>query len=81
MCSHYGEFGLIGSGSVAYTGSGNVTGGERFTLVRVSPNAYGPTCAVDTTGQLYCWGWTGDGSLLAAGLDGLTRAPAVIATP
>jgi hypothetical protein len=47
----------------------------------VSQNAYGPTCAIDTSGQVYCWGWTGDGSLLAAGLDGLTRAPATIATP
>ena len=80
-CTNYGEFGLVGSGAVPYSGSGTVVGGERFTIIRVSPNAYGPTCAIDNGGQLYCWGWTGDNSLLAAGLDGITHAPAVITTP
>jgi alpha-tubulin suppressor-like RCC1 family protein len=81
VCSNYGEFGLIGAGTTPYSGSGTVTGGDRFTTVRVSPNAYGPTCAIDTAGQLYCWGWTGDGSLVAAGLTGITRMPAVITLP
>ncbi|MFO0610282.1 MAG: hypothetical protein U0324_44390 [Polyangiales bacterium] len=80
-CSNYGEFGLVGNGTTLYTGSGNVTGGDRFATVRVSANAYGPTCAIDTTGQLYCWGWTGDGSLIAAGLTGITRVPALITLP
>jgi hypothetical protein len=58
-----------------------VFGGDRFARVIVSPNAYGPNCAVDTTGQAYCWGWTGDGSLVAAGLPGVNRAPTLVATP
>jgi alpha-tubulin suppressor-like RCC1 family protein len=78
---NYGEFGLIGDGTLRYNGTGNVVGGDRFERVSVSNNAYGPTCAIDTTGQLFCWGWTGDSSLLAAGRDGITRMPALITTP
>ena len=80
-CSAYGEFGLLGNGTLPYTGSGTVPGGDRFTVVRVSPNAWGPTCAVDSGGQVYCWGWTGDSSLLAAGLTGITATPTVIPVP
>jgi hypothetical protein len=81
VCSGYAEFGLLGNGTAPHYASGSVFGGDRFARVIVSPNAYGPNCAVDTTGQAYCWGWTGDGSLVAAGLPGVNRAPTLVATP
>lgn len=81
VCSGYAEFGLLGNGTAPHYASGSVFGGDRFARVIVSPNAYGPNCAVDTTGQAYCWGWTGDGSLAAAGLPGVNRAPTLVATP
>ncbi len=81
VCSGYAEFGLIGNNTAPYNASGTVVGGDRFARVMVSPNAYGPNCAVDTSGQAYCWGWTGDGSLAAAGLPGVNRAPTLVTTP
>jgi hypothetical protein len=45
------------------------------------PGFYGNPCAVERAGTVACWGWTGNGALLAAGVDGITRSPALIPPP
>ena len=79
-CQGYNEFGLVGNGMPAYlVGASPVVNSGAF--VRVRGSSYAPVCAVDTAGDVYCWGWTADDNLLAAGITGITATPALITVP
>jgi alpha-tubulin suppressor-like RCC1 family protein len=79
-CVGYNEFGNNGTGMLAYyDGTYRTVAGDYIVLDL--PSAYAGPCAVERGGTVACWGWTGNGALLAAGLDGLTRTPALIAPP
>jgi Cys-rich repeat protein len=79
-CQGYNEFGLVGNGMPSYlVGASPVVNSGAFVQVRGS--SYAPVCAVDTTGNVFCWGWTADDNLLAAGITGITVTPAIITVP
>jgi alpha-tubulin suppressor-like RCC1 family protein len=80
LCNGYNEFGNNGNGMLAYYDGTNRPVMGDFVILDVPP-AYGNVCAVERGGTVACWGWTGNGALLAAGIDGITRTPAEIASP
>ena len=79
-CNGYNEFGNNGNGMLAYFDSTFRTVTGDYVLLDM-PGFYGNPCAVERAGTVACWGWTGNGALLAAGVDGITRSPALIPPP
>jgi hypothetical protein len=79
-CIGYNEFGNNGNGMLTYYDGTYRTVAGDFTVLDMPP-AHGGPCAIERAGTVACWGWTGNGALLAAGIDGLTRTPAEIAPP
>ena len=79
-CYGYNEFGNNGNGMlVYYDGTYRPVTGDFVALD--APYVYGNPCAIERGGTVACWGWSGNGGLLAAGLDGITRTPAEIGSP
>jgi len=79
-CNGYNEFGNNGTGMLSYY-DGTLRPVTGDFVVADMPPAYGGPCAVERAGTVACWGWTGNGALLAAGIDGITRTPAEIPPP
>jgi alpha-tubulin suppressor-like RCC1 family protein len=78
-CRGRNEFGQIGNGAPSFTESSWFNVSADFSAIRLG-RGYGTPCAVErSSGRVLCWGWTGNGSLLAAGIPGnTTRAFEVV---
>lgn len=79
-CYGHNEFGNSGNGTVRYYDSTYRPVAGDFVALDI-PYVYGNPCAIERGGTVACWGWSGNGGLLAAGLDGITRTPAEIGSP
>jgi alpha-tubulin suppressor-like RCC1 family protein len=80
-CRGRNEFGQIGDGTVGFSAPAFVPISSQFSQIRLG-RGYGTPCAVERgTGRVLCWGWTGNGALLAANVTGLTTRPSEVVTP
>jgi alpha-tubulin suppressor-like RCC1 family protein len=80
-CRGRNEFGQVGIGMASLVETTHRSISSAFSVLRMS-RGYGAPCAVErTTGRVLCWGWTGDGGLLATGATGLTMRPFEVLMP
>jgi alpha-tubulin suppressor-like RCC1 family protein len=80
-CRGRNEFGQIGNGTTSFVEATWIRVSDTYSAIRLG-RGYGSPCAVERTrGRVFCWGWAGNGNLLATGASGLSLRPFEIFMP